>query len=73
MEFVKASVFQGGIVNFLVNMKSTNQDTEELKKLFMQLDTSKDGQLSRDEIEAGINQMFGRFGHISVDDYEGII
>lgn len=38
-------------------MKATSGEIEELKNLFIELDTSKDGVLSLDEIEKGFKTL----------------
>lgn len=43
----------------MVNLKATSEDLEELKQMFLKLDTSKDGQLSLEEISNGLEQVFG--------------
>lgn len=53
-EFTKTSVFQHGILSFIVNLKATTDDLEELNQMFLKLDTSKDGQLSLEEISVGL-------------------
>ena len=41
-------------------MKTSSEELEELKKLFLQLDTSNDGTLSIDEIKDGMKQLKGK-------------
>ena len=58
-EFRAASVFQSGVLSFVVALKSTSDDLDELKKMFIKLDTSKDGLLSIDEIKNGLDSTLG--------------
>ena len=42
-------------------MKTTSEEIEELKNLFLALDTSKDGTLSIDEIKTGFESLRRKF------------
>ncbi|CDW81372.1 protein kinase domain containing protein [Stylonychia lemnae] len=66
-EFRNAGKFQVGVLSFLVSMKTSSEELEELKQLFLQLDTSKDGTLSIEEIQQGINQLKGKLGNSRID------
>lgn len=55
----KISVFQSGVISFIVALKTTSEELEALKKMFLALDTSKDGQLSLDEIKEGLDKILG--------------
>lgn len=50
-----------------MNLKSTSEELEELKKIFLELDTSKDGQLSIDEIKVGMEKALGSLKGTSRD------
>jgi len=50
-EFKATTTFQSGVLSFLINLKSTSKELEELNKMFILLDTSKDGILSIEEIK----------------------
>jgi len=50
-EFKATTTFQSGVLSFLINLKSTSKELEELNKMFVLLDTSKDGILSIEEIK----------------------
>lgn len=40
-------------------MKATTNDLEALKKMFIKLDVSKDGNLQKDELKKGMSEMTG--------------
>lgn len=48
-------------------MKTSSEELEELKQLFLQLDTSKDGTLSIDELKAGVQQIKGKLKNSKID------
>ena len=62
-----AGKFQVGVLSFLVGMKTSSEELEELKQLFLQLDTSKDGTLSIDELKAGIKLIKGKLKTSKID------
>jgi len=43
----------------MINLKSTSKELEELNKMFILLDTSKDGILSIQEIQQGLDTVLG--------------
>ena len=45
------------MLSFIVNLKATSEELEELKGMFFKLDTSKDGKLSLDEIKEGMDNL----------------
>jgi hypothetical protein len=45
------------VAAFLANMKSSRQEIQRLKEIFLDLDTSGDGKLSFEEIKQGIERM----------------
>jgi Ca2+-binding EF-hand superfamily protein len=53
------SVFQSGVLSFIVGLKATSEELEQLKLMFMKLDTSKDGTLSIEEIQTGFQSISG--------------
>ena len=59
LEFRNATAFQNGILSFIVNLKSRSEDLEDLKNMFLKLDTSKDGTLSIQEMKKGLEEVFG--------------
>ena len=59
-EFRDISIFQSGVLSFIVNLQATSEELEELKNLFIQLDKSKDGTLSLDEIRDGMDLVLGK-------------
>lgn len=50
-------------------MKASSEELEELKNLFIKLDTSKDGSLSIEEIKEGMDQVIGKMGGKKVLEY----
>lgn len=58
-EFTATTTFQSGVLSFIVGLKSTSEELEELNKMFILLDTSKDGILSIDEIKQGLDSVLG--------------
>jgi len=45
------------VLSFIVGLKTTSAEIEELKNLFLELDTSNDGLLQIDEIEKGFKNL----------------
>jgi calcium-dependent protein kinase len=61
-DFKASTTFQSGILSFIVGLKSTSQELDELNRMFVMLDTSKDGILSIDEIKEGLDKVLGQIG-----------
>ena len=59
--FKKASTFQSGVISFIANFQTKSSELEDLKKMFLKLDTSKDGILDKDEIQSGITELLEIF------------
>ena len=57
--FRKQSVFQSGIVSLLTALRVTSDELVNLKKMFLQIDTSQDGQLSLEEVRTGMASVLG--------------
>ena len=53
--FRKQNVFQTGVVSLLTALKAQSNELVNMKKMFLQLDTSQDGFLSVEELETGMN------------------
>ena len=68
--FRKASIFQSGVLSFMANLQTSADELEDLKKMFIKLDSSKDGYLSVDELRQGFKEVFGDFvdGEMDYDD-----
>ena len=49
--------FQSGVLQFIVCLKATSEDLEQLKKLFIKLDTSKDGFIQVEELRDGMKEL----------------
>lgn len=60
-EFKNTTTFQSGVLSFIVNLKTSSEELEELKNMFLQFDTSRDGTLSIDEIKVGLENVQGPF------------
>lgn len=58
-EFRKMNAFQSAMISFLVNLKATSQELDEISKVFKEIDSDNNGFLSEDEIREGINRMIG--------------
>ena len=58
-DFKATTTFQSGVLSFIIGLKSTSQELEELNKMFILLDTSKDGILSIEEIKQGLDSVLG--------------
>ena len=67
-EFKATTTFQSGVLSFMINLKSTSKELEELNKMFLLLDTSKDGILSVQEIKQGLDTVLGQLKG-NADDY----
>ena len=50
---------QEAAVAFITNQLVTREETEELRKIFMELDVNCDGVLSREEVECGLVKYYG--------------
>lgn len=60
-------------MSFLVGLKASSEELEELKNLFLRLDTSRDGTLSIEEIKEGMETMAGNFGTHKVNEYKELM
>jgi len=69
-QFRNATVFQSGVLSCIVGLKTTSEEIEELKNLFLALDTSKDGTLSIEEIKAGFETLRKKFKGSRLDYHE---
>ncbi len=54
----------------MVGLKASSEEIEELKNLFLALDTSKDGTLSLDEIKVGFERIKMKFKGSRLDYQE---
>ncbi len=57
------------MLSFIVGVKSTQEELDELRKMFLQLDENGDGTLSIDEIENGMHKIMGNLQG-DPDDYK---
>lgn len=72
-EFLKTNTFQSGILAFIVGLKSTSEDLEQLNQMFLMLDESKDGLLSVEEIKKGMDEVFGKLLGDTGMDYRELV
>jgi calcium-dependent protein kinase len=56
-----------------VGLKASSEELEELKNLFIRLDTSKDGTLSIEELKEGMEQVTKKIGTQKAMEYEGLM
>ena len=59
--FKKASMFQSSIVAFMSGLLQKNDEVQRLSKIFLKVDTSKDGYISVNEIETSMQEFEGDF------------
>ena len=59
--FRKTSTFQAGVISFIANIQTTSNELEGLRDMFKKLDTSKDGVLDKEEIQAGMTEIMEMF------------
>ena len=59
--FRKSSTFQSGVISFIANIQAKSSELEDLRKMFLKLDTSKDGILDKDEIQNGMTEIMEMF------------
>ena len=60
-------------MSFIVGLKASSSELEELKNLFIKLDTSKDGTLSIDEIREGMENLRAVIGDDKVIEYKELM
>ena len=70
--FTKTSTFQTGVISFIANMQTKTTELEDLRNLFKKLDSSQDGFLDRQEIQAGMADIMEIF-HIDEDDWDKMV
>ena len=61
MSFTKTSSFQSGVCSILANLLTKTQDLEDLRQMFLQYDTNKDGQISYDELHENMSAICSHF------------
>lgn len=54
MSFRKIGLLESGILSFMTNLMATSEELDSLADMFKQMDTSKDGFLSIEELRAGL-------------------
>ena len=70
--FRKQNVFQTGVVSLLASLKVQSNELVNMKRMFLQLDTSQDGFLTIDELSDGMNQVLG-FMRAGSQDWHDLI
>ena len=55
--FTRATTFQSGICSLIANLQTKTQDLNDVRALFLKLDTNGDGHLSMDELRAGYAEL----------------
>jgi Ca2+-binding EF-hand superfamily protein len=58
--FRRSTVFQQGIISIIMSFNQRFEDMDRLRKVFLALDKSNDGQLTLDEIHEGLVTAMGR-------------
>ena len=58
--FRRSTVFQQGIISIIMSFNQRFEDMDRLRKVFLALDKSNDGQLTFDEIHEGLVTAMGR-------------
>ena len=61
--FREQNVFQTHVLSYLRTMKLKSEQTKQIKDVFIQMDSSKDGVLTLDEIKKGMQEVAVNFGH----------
>lgn len=59
--FRRNTVFQTGVMAFIMSFNQRCEEMDELRKIFMSLDKSNDGMLTVDEIREGLIAVMGNF------------
>ena len=57
VNFSKASAFQSGVCSILSNLMTKAEDLEELRQMFLTLDTDGDGTINFEELKANMEQL----------------
>ena len=57
--FRKQNVFQTGVVSLLTALKVQSSELVNMKQMFLGLDSSNDGFLTVEELQAGMSQVLG--------------
>jgi len=70
--FAKTSNFQSGICSILANLMTKTTDLKELNKMFVQWDTSQDGQLSYEELKENMAEISTLF-QMDAPDVENLM
>ncbi len=70
-DFKKKTVFQQGVMAFILSFTQSHDDLDELRQIFLKLDKSNDGVLSTQEIQEGLKQVMGVKG--SNTEYEALL
>jgi calcium-dependent protein kinase len=72
IEFRNTTAFQTGVIAFIANVTSGQNELRDLEIMFNRIDTSKDGKLSLDELSKGIEELQAFFQFEDID-YEDLL
>mmetsp|Transcript_5110 Transcript_5110/g.3556 ORF Transcript_5110/g.3556 Transcript_5110/m.3556 type:complete len:90 (-) Transcript_5110:328-597(-) len=66
--FTKQTCFQAGVMSILIGLRTSSDQLKDLKDMFIELDTTKDGFLSPQELKQGMHDVVGslRAGNESI-------
>ena len=57
------------MISFIANMKTTQQELNQIREVFLSMDNNKDGRLSMEEIQDGIDKTSGTSFRFSKSGY----
>lgn len=67
LTFKKADAFQSGVMQMIVNLKSTSDELEELNIMFEKFDTNHDGVITIDELKTGMKEIMDPWSYDNAD------
>ena len=67
LTFKKADAFQCGVMQMIVNLKSTSDELEELNVMFEKFDSNHDGVISMDELKVGMKEIMDPWNYDNAD------
>jgi calcium-dependent protein kinase len=71
-DFKNKNEFQKGIASMLTFINNTNSELQQMSKLFKQMDKSKDGKLSKEEVKTGLKTVKGT-GKNSAEELDNLV
>ena len=63
ISFRRMGILSKGVLSFMTNLMTTEEEITELAEIFKKIDTSNDGFLSMDEIKVGFKEHLGDFNY----------